>query len=127
MTINPFILLGIGSIFAFLYATVIIIGSACTRRNRHKIQKASGISIVKTIVLDKRIPDAPSHVRTVSLINNTFTDEKGKQINMSSMDACIAIGESEKYPGVKNGDLILFDKSGNMKYCFTLPDIRSFR
>lgn len=121
MTINPFILLGIGSFFALLYAMVIIFGWARTRHNRKILQNGIGLSTVPTMVLDSTISNAPTTATIFSLENNTFLDNGGKPIDMASFNCYIAVGVSPEYPGIKDGDLILIDNKGSVKHVFTLP------
>lgn len=127
MNINPYILLGIGTAFALLYACVIIFGWARTRANRRRIQQQKGIDMVPTWVLDPTITTAPRHIKTISLTNNTFVDAEGHNIDPLAYATCIAIGESPDYPQIQNGDLIFKDAHGNIRYVFTIPSLTDFR
>lgn len=127
MNINPYILLGIGSTFALLYAAVIIIGWARTRRNRREIRTKMGISEVPTVLLDKSIENAPETVRTFSLENNVFEDNSGKPIDIHDYRIYVAVGTSPEYPDISNGNLLFMDTDGIIRYVFELPDIELFR
>lgn len=127
MNINPYILLAVGSFFAALYAAVIIFGWARTRRNRRVIRETRGISVVPTLILDDTIKDCPDCVTTVSLTANNFIDAEGQKIDMNQYTPFVAVGQSADLPNVVDGDLILKDKSGRVKYVFTLPDISKFK
>lgn len=127
MNINPYILLGIGSLFALLYASVITFGWARTRRNRRKIQQSQGMSEVSTWILDESIADAPKYIKTVSLTNNSFVDAEGVAIDVSQYIPYIAIGQSKEYPQIQSGDLVLKDKDGVVRYIFEVPDLSCYR
>lgn len=127
MNINPYILLSIGVTFALLYAFTITIGWWRTRINRRLLQKTRGVSLVRTLRLDKTIRNVPDMVETISLENNEFVDANGYQIIQEHYEAYIAVGESEEYPGISNGDLLFIDSSGNIKYVFTVPNLKRYR
>lgn len=127
MNINSYIFLGIGLLFATLYAVVIITGWAKTRTNRRALQRLYGISIVPTLVFDTSIINPPSVIKTISLKNNYFIDQEGSPIDVNSYSPYIAIGESIDNPGIRNGNLILKDKEGNIKYVFVVPDLDNYR
>lgn len=127
MSINPYILLGIGSAFALLYAYVIIFGWAATRRNRRVIQQARAITEVPVWILDESLKNVPVNIKTVSLSNNKFGDSDGTPIDVASYHPFVAIGRSAEYPNIQNGDLVLKDAAGNVKYVFSVPDIRDYR
>lgn len=127
MDINPYILLGIGVTFGLLYAITIILGWAITRRNRRILQEEQGISRVPTWILDNTIKDAPKMSETVSLTENLFKDADGQAINVEDYKPFIAIGESDEYPDVKNGNLVLKDTDSSIKYIFTVPDLKQYR
>lgn len=127
MTINQYILLCLGSFFALLYAVVITFGWALTRRNRRIIQQTNGRSRVPTMILDCSINDVPASVETISLTKNKFIDSDGTAINTADYEPYIAIGSSKEFPYINNGDLILKDKSGEIRYVFALPDIKRYR
>lgn len=127
MEINPYILLGIGCFFALLYAAVIIFGWARTRHNRRILQDQRGMTMVPTMILDSNVKNAPSEVRCVSLTANTFLDTSGNPIDIDAFSPYVAIGESDQYPGVKSGNLLLKDKDGGIRYVFEIPDLSDYR
>lgn len=127
MNINPNILLGIGLFFALLYACVITFGWVKTRRNRHHLQLDKATSLISTLVLDSTIENPPQKVRTISLPNNLFIDSEGRQINIQAYTPYIAVGESDRFPHIQNGDLILKDNNGDISYVFSIPNLKDYR
>lgn len=124
MSINPYILLGIGSAFALLYALVITIGWARTRHNRRSLQHSLGLSLVPTLQVGPVEHEVPKFVHTFSLTNNTFLDADGHPVDVSRYSAFVAVGRA---PGIDEGDLLLKDDSGQLRYVFSLPDLRLYR
>lgn len=127
MSINPYILLGIGSAFALLYGLTITIGWAITRRNRRLIHKATGISRIPLLSPGSNIKAAPQYVETFSLTANDFYDTKGDRIDVTKYQPYIAAGESAEYPDIKSGDLVLMDSDHRVKYVFHLPSLTNYR
>lgn len=127
MSINPYILLGIGAAFAVAYAATITFGWALTRRNRRTLREGVALSRVPTMVLDGSITDAPKSAIIVSLQHNVFKSSKGEAINVNDYKQYVAVGTSKIYPEVESGDLMLFDRNNNLKYVFKLPDINKYR
>lgn len=127
MNINPYILLGIGSLFALAYAMLIIFGWQRTRRNRRILRSAYGISrLQEWDIASWSARDA--WCDTISLENNYFEDTDGKIVNPADYDVYIAVGTSEEYPTILAGDILMLDKKrGAVKYVFTAPDVRNFR
>lgn len=124
--INSYVLLMIGLVFAFAYAIIIIFGWRKTRYNRRHIQQ-EGETFLPTLVLDKSIKNTPAVVRCLSLSLNTFIDNKSNKIDVEKYEAKIAVGQSDKYPGIEDGDLLLLDSDGKIVYVFTVPNLKNLR
>lgn len=128
MSINPYILLGIGSLFAFFYAAVIIFGWAHTRTLRRIKQQAEGLSEVKVLNLRNPVFTTSETIKTVSLLNNIFKDGEGNRIDITKFDPFIASGASPLFPKAKDGNLLFFEKgTRNLKYIFEVPNLKNYR
>lgn len=126
--INPYILLGIGTLFALLYAGVIIVGWWRTRLARQTISEAEGVKYLPVYLLDKNEPAPGKRVKCVSLTANRFEDSEGNPIDITLYDAYIAEGESSRYPDVHEGYLLLFDSQSNqLRYAFATPMLKDYR
>lgn len=128
MNVSPILLLTLGIIFATLYGLIITFGWARTRINRHIIQYEKGISVLPTLILNSRKKNVPQRMKTVSILRNNFLDHDGLPIDLSKIDAYVAVGSSKKYPNIKNGNLVFLDKkNGKILYAFDVPNLRHFR
>lgn len=128
MSINPYILLGIGSFFALLYGTVITLGWARTRRARRAIADSTGIEELRLFNLATGYPYANLRTRVISLSANRFTDTDGNILDLANFDAYIAQGSSATYPQIKSGDLLLFDiGTTTLRYAFEIPNLKEYR
>lgn len=123
---NPFIFLSIGAVFAVGYALIIVIGWAITRRNRQLIQESKR-TLVPVLNLGEDVSCSQEYVEIIGLRSNLFLDKRGQKINVSLFKAYVAEGESERFPDVRSGDLLLFDDSGELRHVFQLPDISTYR
>lgn len=126
MNISPILLLTIGCLFGLGYASFITLGWALTRRNRKNLQKAKAINYVGLFDITKMTIENET-IKTVSLFNNKFLTLAGDSVDVSDYKFYIAKGESQNYPAIKPGDLILINKSGEIKYAFEIPDLKNFR
>lgn len=127
-TINPYILLGIGCFFSLLYAGVIIFGWARTRQARRAIQEATDMVRLPLYDIDKEQVIAEQTARCISLTHNQFTDSCETPINISEFEAYIAASESTRYPEIRIGNLLLFNKeTGKLMYAFPLPPLENYR
>lgn len=126
MTINPYILLGIGSFFALLYAAVIIIGWAATCRNRKVIFSGDTV-MLPTIILDPTLKNAPGRAKALSLKSNTYLGTDGTEIDFNALTPYVAIGHSTEHPNIKQGNLILVDSEGKWQAVINTPSLINYR
>lgn len=126
MSIDPFILLGIGICFALLYGLVITVGWAITRKCRQIIQDKTGTSLIPIKYFTKE--NSKEFKETISLTGNQFYDKTGRRIGLSEFNAYIAGDTSKEYPEVKPGNLILIEKDTQiLKYIFDIPNLKNYR
>lgn len=121
--------MGIGLFFSLLYALSVTLGWAKTRSERRKFQENAGVCTLPAFDLSKGLADSNRSIRCVSLTENQFVDAHDNRIDLSEYDAYIAIGEeSVKYPKVKSGFLMLFEKGTfHLKYTFATPALTDYR
>lgn len=127
MNIPPVLLLIMGSIFGLAYGLFITLGWAITRHNRKTYQKECGVDFLPNYNLSVLKEEKLSSIKSVSLYSNQFKDSEGKVINISDYKAFIAIGKSDEYPEIKNGNLIFIDDKGKICYAFEIPDLKNYR
>lgn len=128
MTINPYILLGIGSVFALLYAATITFGWALTRRARRAVRDEVGLSTLPVFNLAANAVEQGRAATTISLTRNHFEDAEGNPIDPSRFDVYIAAGHSDEYPNATEGDLLLFDRTTHqLTHAIPVPDLKDYR
>lgn len=127
MTIDPYILLGVGSFFAALYAAVIVVGWARTRHNRRVLQNEEGCSVIHGYSLKENCPNPRISLRSISLSNNIFRDSSGADINPDEFQAYIATDTSPEFPDIKTGNLLFVNSAGRICYVFDVPDLHHYR
>ena len=127
MNISPILLLSIGSTFALLYGLIITIGWAITRRNRKRFHQSVGLTEMQLFDLKTGKPLNKS-VKTISLSNNSFKDEKGKRINPENHKCYIVENVSPEFPKIKKGFLIFINYETNkIEYAFDIPNLVNYR
>ena len=127
MNISPVLLLSIGASFALLYALIITIGWAITRRNRREFHQSVGLNEIELYDLQTGKP-LNKYVKTVSLSNNFFKDEKGKEINPDKFNCYIVENDSSEFPKIKPGYLIFMNQESNkIEYAFDVPNLEDYR
>ena len=127
MNISPILLLSIGATFALLYGLIITIGWAITRKNRRKFHHSVGVNEIELFDLQtgKRLE---KYVKTISLSNNSFIDEKGKGINPDKFNCYIVENTSSELPHIKKGFLIFMNPdTGKIDYAFDVPSLQDYR
>lgn len=68
------------------------------------------------------------YVRTVSLSNNSFQDEKGERINPENHKCYIIENVSPEFPKIKKGFLIFMNPETNkIEYAFDIPNLGNYR
>lgn len=127
MNVPPILLLSIGCIFALGYALFITIGWAITRRNRKIYQKVHITHLPLFDLETGKICDDSRPVKVISLSGNSFVSVSGDEIDLTQFKAYIAKGESDKFPAIKTGNLLLLNSSGEIIYAFDIPDISQYR
>lgn len=126
--INPYWLLGVGGFFALIYAALITIGWALTRRARRIIVQSAGVKPLPGFWLDQWKPADALTSKYVSLTANRFVDNDGAPIDMSLYEPYIALSESARYPQILIGDLLLFEKDSLiLKHAFHVPSLTHYR
>lgn len=126
-SINPYILLAIGSVFALLYALVIIFGWSKTRHCRRILIRAKATSQIPLLNLDTGSV-LSSTINAISITTNKFTDADGNLLSPSDFDIYIAASVSDKYPAINPGDLIFCAKDTTTPlHAFSIPDLRLYR
>ena len=127
MNISPILLLSIGSVFAFVYGSIITLGWAITRYNRNKFHIACGLNEIELFDLQNMLP-LNNYAKTFSLTNNTFLDQTGEKINIKNFKTYLVGIESSDFPKIKRGNLILTNPDDNkIVYVFDIPDLKNYR
>lgn len=127
MNISPILLLSIGSAFAFLYGLIITIGWAITRRNRKKLHQLLGINEIELFDLIAGKP-LNKYIKSVSLSNNYFQNEKGERIYPENYKCYIVENVSTKFPKIKKGFLIFMNpQTNNIDFAFDIPRLENYR
>ena len=127
MNISPVLLLSIGGSFAFLYGLIITVGWAITRKNRKRFHQSVGWNEIELYDLQSG-RSLNKFVKTVSLSNNYFKDEKGKEINPENYKCFIIDRVSPKLPKIKRGFLIFQNRESNkIEYAFDVPSLEDYR
>ena len=68
------------------------------------------------------------YVRTISLSNNYFKDEKGQEIKPDEFNCYIVENESSELPKIKKGNLIFINRHTNkIEYAFDIPNLENYR
>ena len=127
MNISPILLLFMGATFAVLYGLVITVGWAITRKNRKEFHQSVGVNEIELYDLQN---DKPLHkyIRSVSLSNNHFKDDKGHRIDPENFKCYIVENESSEFSKIKKGYLIFLDKASNkIEYSFDIPNLENYR
>lgn len=127
MNISPILLLSIGATFALLYGLIITIGWAITRKNRRKFHLSVGLNEIELYDLQSG-KSLNKYVKSVSLSNNYFKDDKGKEIRPEHYKCFIVERASPKLPGIKRGFLIFQDReTKKIEYAFDVPSLIDYR
>ena len=127
MKISPILLLSIGASFAFLYGLIITVGWAITRKNRKRFHLSVGLDEIELYDLQSG-KSLNKNVKAVSLSNNYFKDEKGKEINPEDYKCFIVDKESPELPKIKRGFLIFQNReNNNIEYAFNVPSLENYR
>ena len=127
MNISPILLLSIGASFAFLYGLIITVGWAITRKNRKRFHQSVGWNEIELYDLQSG-RSLNKFVKAVSLSNNYFKDEKGKEINPDNYKCFIVDRVSPKLPKIKRGFLIFQNRESNkIEYAFDVPNLEDYR
>ena len=127
MNISPLILLSLGVSFAFLYAVIITIGWAITRKNRLNYHHEIGLNKIELFNLQKWRPIG-KYINTVSLKSNFFHDENNQILNPDKYNCYIVETESQDLPNLKKGDLIFIEPHKNkVAYSFIVPNLKNYR
>ena len=127
MNISPILLLSIGASFAFLYGLIITVGWAITRKNRKRFHQLIGLNEIELYDLQSG-RSFNKFVNAVSLSNNYFKDDNGKEINPVNYKCFIVDRESPKLPKIKKGFLILQNRESNkIEYAFDVPCLEDYR
>ena len=127
MNISPILLLSIGATFAFLYGLIITIGWAITRKNRRKFHQSFGLNEIELYDLQSG-RSLNKYVKAISLSNNYFKDEKGKEIKPENFKCYIVENASSEYPKIKKGYLIFLNRvTTKIEYAFDVPNLKDYR
>lgn len=127
MNISPILLLSIGCSFAFLYGLIITVGWAITRKNRKRFHQSVGLNEIELYDLQSG-RSLNKYVKTVSLSNNYFKDEKGREINPGNFKCFIVDRVSPNLPKIKRGYLIFQNReSDKIEYAFDIPNLENYR
>lgn len=127
MNISPILLLSIGLSFAFLYGLIITVGWAITRKNRKRFHQSVGLNEIELYDLQSGRP-LNKFVKAVSLSNNYFKDEKGKEINPRDYKCFIVERGSPDFLKIKRGFLIFQNRASNkIEYAFDVPSLKNYR
>ena len=127
MNISPILLLSIGASFAFLYGLIITIGWAITRKNRRKFHQSFGLNEIELYDLQSG-RSLNKYVKAISLSNNYFKDENGKEIKPENYKCFIVDRVSPKLPKIKRGFLIFQNpETNNIEYAFDVPSLKDYR
>ena len=127
MNISPILLLSIGASFAFLYGLIISVGWAITRKNRKRFHQSVGMNEIELYDLQSG-RSLNKFVKTVSLSNNYFKDEKGQEIKPENYKCFIVDRISPKLPKIKRGFLIFQNRESNkIEYAFDVPSLENYR
>ena len=127
MNISPILLLSIGLSFAFLYGLIITLGWAITRKNRKRFHQSVGLNEIELYDLQSG-RSINKYVKAVSLSNNYFKDEKGKEINPRDYKCYIVDRVSPEFPKIKRGFLIFQNRASNkIEYAFDVPSLENYR
>ena len=127
MNISPILLLSIGATFALLYGLIITIGWAITRKNRRKFHHSVGVNEI--VLFDLQTGKSlDKYVKTISLSNNSFIDEKGQGINPDKFNCYMVENTSLELPNIKKGYLIFMNPdTNNIEYAFDVPSLENYR
>ena len=127
MNISPILLLSIGATFALLYGLIITIGWAITRKNRKKFHQSVVLNEIELYDLQSG-RSLNKYVKTVSLTNNYFKNEKGKEIKPENYNCFIVDRVSPEFPKIKKGYLIFMNRTtNNIEYAFDVPSLENYR
>ena len=127
MNIFPVLLLSIGASFAFLYGLIITVGWAITRKNRKRFHQSVGLNEIELYDLQSG-KSLNKYVKAVSLSNNYFKDENGKEIKPENFNCFIVDRASPELPKIKRGFLIFQNRESNkIEYAFDVPSLEDYR
>ena len=127
MNISPILLLSIGASFAFLYGLIITVGWAITRKNRKRFHQSVGLNEIELYDLQSG-QSLNKYVKAVSLSNNYFKDENGKEIKPVNYKCFIVDRVSPNLPKIKRGFLIFQNRESNkIEYAFDIPNLENYR
>lgn len=127
MNISPILLLSIGATFALLYGLIITIGWAITRKNRRKFHQSFGLNEIELFDLQTGNP-LNKYVKSVSLSNNHFKDERGQEIKPEKFNCYIVENVSMEFPKIKKGYLVFLNgKTNEIEYAFDVPSLENYR
>ena len=116
-----------GSTFAVLYGIIITIGWAITRKNRNKFHQSLGLNEIELFDL-QRGESLNKYVKTISLSNNSFIDEKGQGINPDKFNCYIVENTASELPNIKKGYLIFRNRTTDkIEYAFDIPSLQDYR
>ena len=127
MNISPIILLSVGATFALLYGLIITFGWAITRKNRKRFHQSVGLNEIELYDLQTR-KGLKKSIKTISLSNNSFIDEKGQEINHDKFNCYIVGNIAKEFPNIKKGYLIFMNRTTDkIEYAFDIPCLQDYR
>ena len=127
MNISPILLLSIGATFSLFYGLIITVGWAITRKNRKRFHQLIGLNEIELYDLQEGKP-LNQFVKAISLSNNYFKDENGKEIKPENYKCFIVERASSELPKIKRGFLIFQNRESNkIEYAFDIPNLKDYR
>lgn len=127
MNISPILLLSVGATFALLYAIIITVGWAITRKNRKRYHQSLGLNEIELYDLQSG-QALNKYSKSISLSGNYFRKENGEIIDPENFKCYIVEKVSEKFPKIKKGYLIFMNPQTNtIEFAFDIPNINNYR